>query len=41
MALPDELIALAACRRRGDDLSLCGAGYVDPPGTARGEVRSR
>jgi hypothetical protein len=33
MALPDVLIALAACRRRGDFSSPCGT--VDPPGASK------
>ena len=35
MALPDVLIALAACERRGDYSRRCGAGYVEPLGAAR------
>jgi hypothetical protein len=35
MALPDVLIALAACRRPGDLSSRCGANHVDPPGTSK------
>ncbi len=31
MALPDVLIALSACERRGNFSTPCGAGYVDPP----------
>jgi hypothetical protein len=34
MALPDVLIALTACERRGDFSRPCGAGYVEPPGAA-------
>jgi len=32
MALPDVLIALTACERRGDFLRPCGASYVNPLG---------
>ena len=35
MALPDVLIALTACERRGDNSKPCGAGYVEPLGAAR------
>ena len=35
MALPDVLVALTACERRGDFSKLCGAGCVDPPDAAR------
>lgn len=35
MALPDVLIALTACERRGDFSRPCGAGYVEPLGAAR------
>ena len=35
MALPDVLIALTACMRRGDYSKPCGAGYVDPLGAVR------
>jgi len=35
MALPDVIIALTACPRRGDYSAPCGAGYVEPPGAAR------
>lgn len=31
MALPDVLIALAACERRGDFSRPCGAAYLYPP----------
>jgi hypothetical protein len=34
MALPDVLIALTACERRGNYSTPCGAGYVEPLGTA-------
>ena len=32
MSLPDVLIALTACDRRGVFSRPCGAGYVEPPG---------
>jgi hypothetical protein len=32
MALPDVLIALTACERRGDFSMPCGAAYVVPLG---------
>ncbi len=32
MALPDVLIALAACGRRDDYSRPCAASYVEPPG---------
>jgi hypothetical protein len=32
MALPDVLIALTACERRGNFSMPCGAASVDPPG---------
>jgi hypothetical protein len=32
MALPDVLIALTACPRRGDFSRPCGAAYVEPLG---------
>jgi len=35
IALPDVLIALTACERRGDFSKPYGAGYVEPPGAAR------
>jgi len=34
MALPDVLIALTACERRGDYSRPCGAGYVEALGAA-------
>jgi hypothetical protein len=36
MALPDVLIALTVCERRGDYSRPCGAGYTEPLGAARG-----
>lgn len=32
MALPDVLIAVTACARRGDYSRPCGAGFVEPLG---------
>jgi hypothetical protein len=35
MALPDVLIALTACARRGDYSRPYGAAYVEPPDAGR------
>src|SRR5690348_16142942 len=32
IALPDVLITLTGCERRGDYSVPCGTGHVDPPG---------